>query len=154
VQFNPKSGGPKQAVTFSKLEDWSKSADTTIKYYSGTAVYTQTFNLKEQIKKGSSINLNLGTIANLAEVYVNGINCGVAWTAPYRVNIARALKPGVNQLKIEVTNTWANRLMGDHNLPENKRITWTNAPYRLEKRSLLPAGLLGPVSITQGDNEQ
>jgi hypothetical protein len=50
-------------------------------------------------------------------------------------------------LVIKVTNTWANRLMGDHALPENKRITWTNAPYRLEGRSPLPAGLLSPVKL-------
>jgi hypothetical protein len=82
---------------------------------------------------------------------VNGIYCGTAWTAPYRVNIAKALKPGVNRLKIAVTNTWANRIMGDHNLPEDKRITWTNAPYRLEGKSLLPAGLLGPVTLVKLD---
>jgi hypothetical protein len=73
-----------------------------------------------------------GSVANMAQVYVNGIDCGVAWTYPYRVNITRAIKPGTNKLSIEVTNTWANRLIGDHAKPEKDRITWTNAPYRLE----------------------
>ena len=83
----------------------------------------------------------------MAEVYVNDINCGTAWTFPYRLNISKAVKPGENKLIIKVTNTWANRLMGDHALPENKRVTWTNAPYRLEGRPLLPAGLLNPVRL-------
>jgi hypothetical protein len=91
--------------------------------------------------------LNVGKVANIAEVFVNGVNCGIAWTAPYRVDITKALKQGNNQLKIEVTNTWANRIMGDQRLPEDKRITKTNAPYRLEGKPLLEAGLLGPVVI-------
>jgi len=74
----------------------------------------------------------------------------VAWTYPYRVNISKALKQGKNELKIEVTNTWANRLTGDQALPEKDRITWTNAPYRLDNK-LLPAGLLGTVKLVSLD---
>ncbi|MDP3912529.1 MAG: hypothetical protein Q8R96_02185 [Bacteroidota bacterium] len=59
----------------------------------------------------------------------------------------KQLKQGENKLEIAVTNTWANRLKGDHDLPEEKRITWTTAPYRLEGKPLLPAGLFGPVVI-------
>jgi hypothetical protein len=149
VQFDANAGGPKQPVIFTDLQDWSKNADSTIRYYSGTAVYTQSFNWK--YSKQQDIWLNLGSVANMAEVYVNGISCGVAWTPPYRVNISKALKPGINQLKIEVTNTWANRIMGDQRLPADKRITWTNAPYRLDKATLLPAGIFGPVRIEQVD---
>jgi hypothetical protein len=150
VLFDPAYGGPKQPAQFNNFEDWSQNKDDAIKYYSGTAVYTQTFNWAG--KSGQqSIWLDLDKVKNLAEVYVNGIYCGTAWTAPYRVNIAKALKPGVNQLKIAVTNTWANRIMGDHNLPEDKRVSWTNAPYRLEGKSLLPAGLLGPVTLVKLD---
>jgi hypothetical protein len=54
---------------------------------------------------------------------------------------------GSNQLDIEVTNTWANRLIGDQRLPEEKRITRTTAPFRLEGKVLNQAGLLGPVRI-------
>jgi hypothetical protein len=145
VQFDPKYGGPKDAVTFNQLDDWSKREESDIKYYSGTAGYNQLFTWNNDTK--GEIWLDLGRVENLAEVYVNGINCGVAWTWPYRVNITKALKKGTNQLKIEVSNTWANRLMGDHALPEKERTTWTNAPYRLEGKSLLPAGLLGPVKL-------
>lgn len=149
VQFDPAYGGPKQPVRFNNLEDWSQNKDDAIKYYSGTAFYTQTFNWNG--KSDQPIWLDLGKVSNLAEVYVNGIYCGTAWTAPYGVNISKAVKPGVNHLKIAVTNTWANRIMGDHNLPEDKRVTWTNAPYRLEGKSLLPAGLLGPVTLVKLD---
>ncbi|MFB0497735.1 hypothetical protein ABID99_003972 [Mucilaginibacter sp. OAE612] len=145
VQFDPKYGGPAKPIMFDKPEDWSRSENDSIKYYSGTAVYNQT--LQFTAKAGAKTYLDLGNVANMAEVYLNGINCGTAWTFPYRVDLSKAIKSGENKLVIKVTNTWANRLMGDHALPENKRITWTNAPYRLEGRSLLPAGLLSPVKL-------
>jgi hypothetical protein len=145
VQFDPKYGGPKNAVTFNQLNDWSQHAESNIKYYSGIASYSQLFTWNNNVQ--GEVWLDMGEVNNLAEVYVNGINCGVAWTWPYRVNITKALKKGANQLKIEVSNTWANRLIGDHALPEKERVTWTNAPYRLEDKPLLPAGLLGPVKL-------
>lgn len=133
----------KRVVTFDKLVDWSKSEDTTIRYYSGTAVYNRSF---EWDGRRGRVWLDLGRVADIAEVWVNGVDCGVAWTAPYRVEITKALRKGRNELRIGVTNTWANRLIGDHRLPEEKRVTWTNAPYRL-KGELLPAGLVGEVRI-------
>lgn len=144
LSFDPKFGGPAVPVMFDRLDSWSERQEEGIKYYSGTAIYKQTF-----INGGvvAETWLDLGKVANMAQVYVNGIDCGVVWTYPYRVNITRAIKPGANKLSIEVTNTWANRLMGDHAKPEKDRITWTNAPYRLEGKALLPAGLLGPVRL-------
>ncbi|MFC0877315.1 glycosyl hydrolase [Saccharicrinis sp. FJH2] len=147
VKFDPEFGGPEEAVRFNKLTDWSKNADTKIKYYSGTAVYSTSFEFSDELKENQSVWLDLGEIANIAEVTLNGKSCGIAWTAPYRLRIDGALKSGNNELQIAVTNTWANRLIGDHQLPEDQRITWTTAPYRLEGKPLGKAGLLGPVSI-------
>jgi hypothetical protein len=149
VKFDEAFGGPKQTIVFDRLEDWTQRKEDAIKYYSGTASYTQVFDWQNNNLQSNQVWLDLGTVANLADVYVNGIHCGTAWTYPYRVNISKALKAGKNELKIEVTNTWANRLIGDHSLPEAKRITWTNAVYRLDGKPLLPAGLLGPVKIVK-----
>ena len=145
VSFDSSLGGPEKAVVFNNLTDWSSHADTLIKYYSGTASYTKTFISK--VSGNKPVWLDLGKVANLAEVKVNGQSCGIVWTPPYRVDISKALKKGTNSLTIEVTNTWANRLMGDQRLPENKRITKTTAPYRLEGKPLQEAGLLGPVVL-------
>ena len=95
----------------------------------------------------SKAYIHTGSIANIGEVYVNGQACGVVWTAPYRVDITKALRPGKNELKIEVTNTWFNRMKGDLLLPEKDRITQTNAPFWAKDKPLLPAGLLGPVTL-------
>ncbi|MGB8192076.1 MAG: glycosyl hydrolase [Chitinophagaceae bacterium] len=146
VQFDTAYGGPARPVVFSELTDWSRHIDSMIRYYSGTAVYSTDFNWNNAAKN-AQVLMNVGDVANIAEVYVNGVSCGVAWTPPYRVDITKALRQGNNFIKIEVSNTWANRLIGDHRLPEDKRVTNTIAPYRLENKPLLPAGLLGPVII-------
>jgi hypothetical protein len=146
IKFDANLGGPRNVVIFNELQDWSKNLDSAIKYYSGTARYTKSFNYN-LAKPAQPIWLDMGYVANIAEVTLNGVSCGVAWTKPYRVEISKALKRGNNQLVIEVTNTWANRLKGDQRLPEGKRVTATTAPFRLEGKPLLPAGLLGAVTI-------
>jgi hypothetical protein len=146
VSFNALLGGPKDDVVFNSLTDWSQHADTTIRYYSGTAVYHKTFEWKGA-GNAKAVYLDLGNVANMAEVFLNGISCGTVWTAPYRVDITKALKQRKNELKIEVVNTWANRMIGDARLPLEKRITSTVYPFKMEGKPLLAAGLLGPVKI-------
>lgn len=144
VDFDPAYGGPAKTIRFEELTDWTKNADSAIRYYSGTAVYTQTFNYRGNAKDAW---INLGQFSSMAEVKVNGISCGTLWTAPFRLNISKAIKKGENSITIAVVNTWANRLIGDSKLPEDKRITKTTAPFRLEGKPLNPAGLFGPVVI-------
>jgi hypothetical protein len=147
VQFDRAFGGPDDPVIFTELTDWSKNADNRIRFYSGTASYRKTFRWEMDKTEGEAFWLGLGSFANIAEVKLNGRSCGICWTYPFIVRIDNALRKGENKLEISVTNTWANRLIGDHNMPENKQITWTTAPYRLEGKPLLPAGLFGPVVI-------
>jgi hypothetical protein len=63
------------------------------------------------------------------------------------VDITHVIRSGKNDISVDVTNTWANRIIGDNRLPEEKRVTKTNAPFRLQGKPLLEAGLLGPVLI-------
>ncbi|HET8829617.1 MAG TPA: glycosyl hydrolase [Pelobium sp.] len=146
VKFDESYGGPSTSISMEKLTDWTSSADSSVKYYSGTAVYVKSVKLKRKDLK-QTLYLNLGEIHDLASVKVNGKKLGVIWTDPHRINISSAVKKGNNQIEIGLTNTWHNRLIGDHNLPQNKRVTQTTAPYRLEGDPLLPAGLLGPIVI-------
>lgn len=145
VTFDPEYGGPSKPVIFAELTDWSLNQDSLIRYYSGTATYNKTINIK--LKKTDQVWLDLGEVANIADVKVNNVSCGIVWTPPYRVEISKALQNGKNQISIELSNTWANRLIGDERLPENKRITKTTAPFRLEGKPLLKAGLIGPVRL-------
>ena len=133
-----------KVVTRDSLFDWSKDADPTIKYYSGHAAYETHFQWKG---KADKVLLQLGRVDNIATVIVNGVVCGTAWTYPYAIDITSALKKGKNELKIEVVNTWANAIEGnDEGIPPFKGI-WTNAKYRRADKTLLPAGLLGPLNL-------
>jgi hypothetical protein len=88
------------------------------------------------------VKLALGRVCDVAHVWVNGVDCGIAWTAPYELDITKALKKGKNVLEIEVVNTWHNALrsMDQGKLPYEG--IWTNARYRSKGDDLLPAGLL------------
>jgi hypothetical protein len=145
VNFNPEFGGPSIPVEFKTLTDWTLNPDTAIKYYSGTATYTKRFNFEGENK--DKVWIDLGAFSSIAEVKVNGIDCGTLWTAPFELEISKALKIGENKIEIQVTNTWANRLIGDSKLPVDKRITNTTAPFRLGGKPLNPAGLFGPVVL-------
>ena len=144
VRFDMAYSGPSHSVVFTQLQDWSRSSDFAIRYYSGTAIYTKTIQIDSNTKNAV---LNLGEVANIATIKVNGVDCGTVWTPPYSVYISKAIKPGENKIEIAVTNTWHNALIGDHLLPENQRKLWTTAPFRLEGKPLDKAGLIGPVKL-------
>ena len=146
LHFDTAYGGPLKPVVLDKLSSWSVNADPAIRYYSGTVDYVTTLKMNDVSKQGPCW-LYLGRVADVAEVYVNGQFCGTAWTAPFRVDVSAALKPGINDIRIKVSNTWANRLEGDALLPEADRQTWTDGWYRKKTRDLLDAGLLGPVYL-------
>jgi hypothetical protein len=54
---------------------------------------------------------------------------------------------GKNTVEIEVSNTWHNRLIGDNRLPQNQRVTFTTAPFRLDGRPFRKSWAFGPVEI-------
>ena len=84
---------------------------------------------------------------------MNGKKLGVLWTAPWRVEITDAVRPSGNVLEIDVVNLWVNRVVGDLNLPKEKRITETHDVFRFgmvrPTTPLLDSGLLGPVTLQQ-----
>jgi hypothetical protein len=147
VAFEKRPASPSGPVYAEILFDWSQHSDPAVRHFSGTANYKRVFSHKKSAS-GQRVWLDLGEVANLAEVFVNGVNCGVAWTPPCRVEITRALKNGDNELRVAVTNTWANRLIGDAELPERERVTWTTSKLSMKGKPLLKAGLLGPVRVT------
>lgn len=149
AQFDPAFGGPAEEVSFPALKLWNQQDNNAIKYYSGTAVYKNRFSL-EHLDKSKPVYLTVDSIFNIATVAINGTVCGTLWTPPYRLDVSKAIKAGENTIEIEVTNTWANRLIGDLTLPEEKRITWTTAPLNLlQNKPLSKAGLEGEVRIEQ-----
>jgi len=153
VSFDPKWAGPANPVTFPELMDWSAHPDSGIKFYSGTAVYRKTFDFKLPVSSSKSkIVVDLNSVRELAEVKVNGKACGMTWTPPFRVDITEALQPGVNEIEVHVTNFWYNRLVGDKDLPSDKRVTRTNVRKLSNPGTpLMVSGLLGPVILHRAE---
>jgi hypothetical protein len=137
--------GPSETITFDKLIDWSKHENEQIRYYSGTAVYKSMFTINEK-PAGKNLYLDLGKVNVMAKVKINGKYVGGVWTPPYRTDVTAQLKKGENTVEIEVVNTWVNRIIGDLQLPREKRIVATDK-LTDTKATLQSSGLLGPVSI-------
>jgi len=142
LQFDTSKGGPAQKMVMPVAQCWTTLYDSAARFYSGTVVYSNYFVIDE---KPVTTFLHIDSIFNIATVKVNGVDCGTMWTYPYQVDISKAVKKGNNRLEIHVTNTWHNRLILDDLLPEQKKLTWTTAPFRLKGKSLLPAGIKGNI---------
>jgi hypothetical protein len=129
------------------LEDWSKSSDAGIKYFSGIGTYAQKVNVPATaFGAGKRLILDLGDVRDVAEVFVNGKSAGIAWKPPYRVDITELAKAGSNVFQIRVANLWVNRLIGDAQ-PGAKPITFTTVKTYTAAAPLKPSGLIGPVKL-------
>jgi hypothetical protein len=157
-------------VLFKELPDWTENEDADIKYFSGTAEYRTVFKIKDI--KSKRVNIDLGEVKNIAEVYVNDIYMGNLWKPPFLVDISKAVRKGKNSLVIKVTNTSVNRMIGDEQFPpdvhyesfpgpvtelpdwlgspekrKSGRKTFVTYSYYDKDSPLEPSGLLGPVKL-------
>jgi hypothetical protein len=171
VAFPRPTGKPREAE-FKRLTSWSRHSDPEIKYFSGTAVYRKTFSMApDMLADGRAVHLDLGRVAVMARVTLNGKDLGLLWTSPFRIDVSPALRVGENRLEVRVTNLPVNRLIGDEQLPEDSERTpegqlktwpaWlsegkpsptgrrTFATYRIWRKDspLQESGLLGPVRL-------
>jgi hypothetical protein len=174
VTFDPQWGS-QEPVKFDTLLPWNEHTDEAIKYFSGTAVYQTTFEYQKS-DDDYQIVLNLGKVYIIAHVKLNGKDLGLLWKPPFRIDITNAVKRGHNELEIEVTNLWPNRLIGDEQYPEiadrqadrrgrrylttipewvqfgqsmppTKRKTFSFCEYWNKDDKPLESGLLGPVRL-------
>jgi len=147
----PSGLGAPEKIELVNLESWTAHADGGVKYFSGTATYTNTIQAPQDwFRSSSRLILDLGTVHDIAEVSVNGELLATLWKPPYRVDVTDALKPGENHLQIKVTNQWTNRQIGDRPLPPDKKVLATFGFGRMggDRNPEPPAsGLLGPVTV-------
>jgi hypothetical protein len=146
VSFDPKWGGPEK-VSFTELSDWITRPEEGIKFYSGTATYWKTFEITKDTPLDQALLLDLGKVRDVATIKLNGKELGTLWITPYRLDISKAAKLGSNTLEIEVINPWNNRLIGDSELPVEKRLTSISLNTLKPKSPLQSAGLMGPVTL-------
>jgi hypothetical protein len=135
-----------QRATFHTLQDWTTRPEEAIRHYSGKAIYRKTFESTIHNPQ-SKIFLDLGKVHDLATVRLNGRTLRTLWLAPWRVDITDTVRPGRNELEIEVVNTWNNRLVGDRALPADKRQTFITKDSLPKNAPLVSAGLIGPAKV-------
>lgn len=148
IRFNTEMGGP-ASYHLDSLVSWNEINNEGIKYYSGSATYEKDFTLSgNDISNGAKAFAVFENIEEMARVFVNGKDCGIVWTIPYKAEITKYLKPGSNHIAVQVINTWNNRIVGDLRNPDKKQYTNTNIKYKFKPDSpLLKSGLVGKVKI-------
>ncbi len=126
-----------------------------------TSFQTFQYHIKSDSSDNQKIYIDLGNLSKVGEVWLNDRHVGITWSKPYKLDVTNIIKPGENNLTIEVSNTWSNRLTGDAITGKNytntnilktviakkgilpgdqTRVPWAEVP-------LIESGLLGPVSI-------
>ncbi|NHE57840.1 glycosyl hydrolase [Cyclobacterium plantarum] len=156
--FFPEGWGAPEKAVFPELTSWTSSDVEGIKYFSGTARYEKQFvhALHPTDQAGAKTYLDLGDLSHVAEVWLNDERLGITWAKPYRFDVTDLLRPGINTLRVEVANTWSNRITGDAITGGNftqthieetniKGISHIRVPW--EEVPLIPSGLFGPVML-------
>ena len=168
VEF-PEGWGAPRTTAFGRLQSWTDSAEAGIRAFSGIATYRKTFEVPAALASKPRLFLQLGDLAEIAEVTLNGKRLGVVWLPPFRIEISGAVRAGRNRLEIRVANLWANRLNADSLRPESDRFTRSNLdriqtdptsdssygrvprgktrPVYAEIPPLMRSGLFGPVRV-------
>ena len=155
------TGGPElpKSVQTTELGSWTKLDGDAVKKFSGTAAYTITF--PAPAGTGTDWLLDLGQVAESAQVTLNGKAMGTLIGPVYQVLIPRQAMTATNTLTVTVSNGMANRIANmDRNRVPWKKFYNINMSARLKEdrdanglftaERWLPrdAGLLGPVTLT------
>lgn len=145
----PRSLGAPDTAQFDHLTSLSENSDPAIRYFSGTTTYRSSFEISRELAADTTLRLDLGLVAELAEVRLNGVSLGTYWKPPFLVETRGALRAGLNSLEIRVANLWVNRLIGDAQRPVSDRISFTAVPTYRRDAPLRPSGLIGPVKLVR-----
>ena len=112
-------------------------------------IATRVFSLSEAEAEQRAL-LDLGDVKYAAEVWVNGRAVGARLWPPYTLDVTGYLRPGRNEIRVVVTNTWANQFLQPEEMAHARERGWYNTyAQRVEpfQRESLESGLLGPVSL-------
>jgi hypothetical protein len=141
----PEGWGAPDSISINSLDPWKDlNLGSEGKAFSGTASYVTRLNIDHASGKG--FILDLGRVEMIAEVFVNGRKIRTLWTEPYSLDITDAIHDGENEIRVDVTSSWFNRLVYDAGLPEKERKTWTISGPSPDS-PLRDSGLLGPVKV-------
>jgi hypothetical protein len=171
VKF-PEGWGALAQMQMEKLIPLNEHSDSGVKYFSGIATYQCQFDVPAELFAADHrINLDLGNVAVMADVTLNGEHLGILWKGPFQVDVTSKLRAGQNTVEIAVANLWVNRLIGDQQLPADSdrndngtlrswpqwlldgkpsptgRFTFTTWELWRKNDPLVESGLIGPVRL-------
>ena len=146
--FFDKGWDTPEFIDIDELKSLTELKNEAIKHYSGTITYNKTFEIEEL---GRSTIIDLGKVANIAELWCNGKKVGVKWAPPFVFDVTDEMQVGKNKFEIKVTNTWRNQLIFDNKRPKNSKKTWTTARPKNNETELEESGLIGPVVINSSN---
>ncbi len=145
-------GGPELPSGFKQHEpaSWTANGDAEAERFAGTACYSIQFDAPS---KYGDYQLNLGRVAESAQVKLNGQPVGTLFARPFSCDVK--LKQQDNRLDVVVTNLPANRIRH----LDRRGVAWrifhdinfVNIEYKPFDASNWPvrdSGLLGPVTLT------
>jgi|GEM_PF-578322 len=137
-------------LTLTTLHSLTSDSNSQVRHFSGRITYRTTWNMPAGFQATNrAVVLDLGQVYELAQVRINGQDCGIWWQPPFRKDVTRFLQAGPNEIEVAVVNTWVNRLIGDAQLSETARTTWTSFSQYKGTEELRASGLLGPVVLEQ-----
>jgi hypothetical protein len=158
VEFASPAGAPPR-LSLPRVAPWTTQSVPEFLYFPGTGKYRRTFTLPDGWRaRAQRVDLDLGHLWAIGEVWLNGRALGVVWTPPFRVDCTAALRGGPNELVVEVAGTWHNRLVGE---AKGAVPRWTKTNINQSQRGLgrdlqsgpwqnldiIEAGLFGPVRL-------
>jgi hypothetical protein len=153
-------GGPQlpSMIKIRELGSWTNYGGEAVKKFSGTAMYTISFQKPEGNADGWL--LDLGRVCESAAVKLNGKDLGTLIGPLYRIPILKDLMDEMNILEIKVSNLMANRIADlDRRNVNWKKFYNINFPARRRENRgpdglfnaarWLPrdSGLIGPVTL-------
>jgi hypothetical protein len=110
LTFEASTPSISRAYSLSRLSPWEQLDDST-KTLMGTGIYTTQVKLsKKDCSEDHHWTIDLGDVRESARVYINNVFVGCAWSVPFTLDTRGTLKPGTNDIRIEVTNLPANRI--------------------------------------------
>ena len=140
--------GNMASIELERLGSWTDLSQG--KGYSGWARYETEFEMNPQADD-IDWTLDLGVVHETAEVELNGVALGAAWKGSRKVSTKTALRPGKNQLQIEVANLWIHKVVNSppwdrRRVAETYGARWGESDVPVPGQ-LPPSGLLGPVRL-------
>jgi hypothetical protein len=137
VEFRHIDGSTKQH-TMNELKDLKELPDYV--HFSGIVIYRAQVTLPDTAKLQW---LNLGKVAGVSEVSINGKPAGVQWYGRRICSLAGLLVSGNNTIEVKVTTVMGNYLktLKDNGVAQY----WTNE--KRKDQPLQSMGLIGPVTM-------